>query len=89
MSLKAEKSNNSTYDFVATEVQILDNQLIITLDDRRKVMVPLDFYPKLAQATDQEVREFEIMPGGHGIEWEKLDYHLSVKGIVLGNKSCF
>jgi len=89
MSLKVEKSDSSTYDFVATEVQILDNQLIVTLDDRRKVMAPLDFYPKLAQATDKEVREFEIMPGGHGIEWEKLDYHLSVKGIVLGHKGYF
>jgi len=72
---------------VATEVQVLDNQLVVTLDDNRKIMVPLSYYPPLESADTASIQGFEIMPGGHGIEWESLDYHLSVKGIVLGNKA--
>lgn len=87
MSLKAEKAEFSTYEFIATEVQILDDQLIVTLEDNRKVMTPLEFYPTLKKADSKNLQSYEIMPGGHGIEWESLDYHLSIKGIVLGHKA--
>ena len=57
MSLKAEKNELSIYDFIATEVQILDNQLIVTLDDSRKIMVPLSYYAALESADAAAVRD--------------------------------
>ncbi len=37
---------------------------------------------KLAKASEQERREFEISPAGYGIHWPRIDEDLSVDGLL-------
>jgi len=51
------------------------------------VKTPLEFYPRLKNATKAERGNFQLIGLGSGIHWPDLDEDLSVEGIVLGRKS--
>lgn len=71
-------------DLRAREVRITDDTLSIDLMDGRTVSVPLTYYPTLLHATSEERSDCAPIGAAYGIEWPRLDYHLSVEGIVGG-----
>lgn len=38
----------------------------------------------LAQASDEDLAQVEVLPGGEGLHWEKLDVDMSVSRLVAG-----
>lgn len=48
---------------------------------------PYTVSPRLLLATPAERITGKLMPGGYGIEWEPLDEHLSVDGLIHGRVS--
>lgn len=85
MSSLAEK--HSEQEVVAVEVGFSGDMICLTLVDGREVKTPLEFYPKLAQATPAQRADCRLMSGGRGIHWEGLDEDLSVESIVFGRKA--
>jgi len=65
------------------EVEISDNMLRVTLADGRIIATPLIWYPRLAQATPEQLLRYELSPAG--IHWDELDEDLSVVGMLQGN----
>lgn len=65
--------------------QVTDDALIVDLEDGRKISAPLVWFPRLLHGTDKERANFEL--GHYGIHWEDLDEDISIKGLLLGNKS--
>ncbi len=63
-------------------VNIDANELVVTLADGRKIITPLDWYPRLKQASDAQRANFELMP--MGIHWPDLDEDLGVAGMLKG-----
>ncbi|MDO8526969.1 MAG: DUF2442 domain-containing protein [Deltaproteobacteria bacterium] len=72
---------------VAIDVGFTDDMICLTLVDGREVRAPLEFYPKLVQATPQQRKDYRLIGGGRGIHWEDLDEDLSVESIVLGRRA--
>jgi hypothetical protein len=72
------------HEFTATNVWFTENQIHVGLDDGREISVPLEFYPRLNNATKEQREKFEIIGLGTGIHWSEIDEDLSVEGIVLG-----
>jgi hypothetical protein len=56
--------------------------LCVELDDGRKIVVPLDWYPKLADATYDQRINYRLVGGGVGIHWPDIDEDLSVQGLL-------
>lgn len=71
-------------DFVATKVRFDEESLILELDDGREIKVPLEFYPRLNQATKKQRQNYELIGQGTAIHWPDIDEDLSVEGILLG-----
>ncbi|MHB8745770.1 MAG: DUF2442 domain-containing protein [Gammaproteobacteria bacterium] len=69
----------------ARNVEFTDDDLIVSLLDGRKLLVPLVWFPRLARATKDELRNHELLGGGEGIHWPALDEDLSVAGLLLGS----
>ena len=69
----------------ASSVVVTEDALIVDLEDGRQVSAPLVWYPRLLHGTPKERTNFEI--GHYGIHWPDLDEDVSVKGLLLGNKS--
>lgn len=66
-------------------VDVTATELIVTLADGRKIVTPLDWYPRLKSATAAQRGNFEIMP--MGIHWPDLDEDLGIVGMLKGQRA--
>ena len=74
-------------DSFAIDVRLSGDTLSLDLADGRTVSVPLDWYPRLLHATDEERGNWRLLGQGMGIHWPDLDEDISVEGILLGKPS--
>jgi hypothetical protein len=65
-------------------VDCTDTELTVILKDGRRIDAPLWWLPRLLEATPAQRAGWRIMPFGDAIEWEELDEHVSVKGLLRG-----
>lgn len=63
-------------------VEIRDGLLLVKLKDGRLIGTPLDWYPKLAIATPEQLASVEFST--FGVHWEELDEDLGVEGMLQG-----
>lgn len=68
----------------AQHVRVTSEHLIVHLEDGRTLAVPLAWYPRLMQATDEERQNWRLIGKGEGIHWEDLDEDISVEHLLLG-----
>ncbi len=66
----------------AMEVMIDEDMLRVRLADGREIAAPLEWYPRLRDATPEQRSKWEIIGGGYGIHWEDLDEDISVRGLL-------
>jgi hypothetical protein len=80
---------SSAVDLVpcATSVECTDDELIVALDDGRKLSVPLVWFPRLLAATPGQRADWRLIGGGEGIRWESVDEDLSVRGLLRGERA--
>ena len=65
-------------------VRFEDGRLIVDLADGRTIAVPLDWYPRLANATPEQRANWEVAGAGYGIHWPDVDEDLSTEGLLHG-----
>ncbi|MEO8392697.1 MAG: DUF2442 domain-containing protein [Chloroflexota bacterium] len=65
-------------------IEISSNMLRVTLADERIIATPLSWYPRLLQATPEQLRDYELSSAG--IHWRELDEDLSIAGMLQGNR---
>lgn len=65
-------------------VSFSDENFSVALEDGRTITAPLWWYPRLANADARQRENWAIMPFGDAIEWEAIDEHISVKGLLQG-----
>ena len=71
----------------AIDVKVSEDTLIVELSDGRTIAVPLDWYPRLTHASEEEKTNWRIIGGGYGIHWEDIDEDISVEGLLAGKPS--
>jgi uncharacterized protein DUF2442 len=67
-----------------TRVEFTNAELVATLADGRKIATPLEWYPRLKQASVEQRANFQILP--MGIHWLDLDEDLSIAGLLKGQR---
>jgi hypothetical protein len=72
---------------IAVQVQVTDDDLAIDLSDGRRIMVPLAWYPRLLNASEQERQNWQLLGDGYAIEWPDLDEHIGIEGLLAGRSS--
>ena len=71
----------------ATRITVTDDLLSAELADGRIIAVPLDWYPRLVHATEDERNNWELHAGSQQVHWEDLDEDISVEGLLAGRRS--
>jgi hypothetical protein len=66
-------------------VEFTAGELVVTLADGRKIATPLEWYPRLKDASAQQRANFELMPVG--IHWPDLDEDLGIVGMLKGRRN--
>ena len=68
---------------VAKRVRFDADFLHVDLADGRVISTPMRWYPELRAASVADVSNYKFICDGTGIEWPKLDYHLSVESMLV------
>ncbi len=66
----------------AIDLWFSDNKLFVRLVDGREVGVPLEWFPKLRNASQKDLKKWRFIGDGIGIHWESLDEDISVEGLM-------
>lgn len=74
-------------EILARQITFDDHGFTLKLEDGRRQIFPYTVSPRLALATMAERRSGVLIMAGYGIEWETLDEHLSVPGLMAGKTS--
>ena len=61
-----------------------EDSMRVDLMDGRAIIVPLAWYPRLADATPEQLADWEVIGAGYGIHWSELDEDLSTEGLLRG-----
>ncbi len=66
----------------ATKVWFADHKFYVLLSDGRELAVPIDWFPRLRDATDKQRENWRFIGGGQGIHWKDIDEDISVSGLL-------
>lgn len=66
----------------ARKVSLQGKYLSVELEDERIILTPLKWYAPLWNAKIAELHNYRFICDKTGIEWESLDYHLSIESML-------
>jgi len=66
----------------AIRVGVDEVLLRVDLEDGRLIAVPVVWFPRLAEATDEQRRNWRLVGRGVGIHWPDLDEDISVENLL-------
>ncbi len=75
---------------VRVEPRIIDlsfaaDALKVILADGREVSAPLEWFPRLRDANEEQRKNWRLIGKGIGIHWEEVDEDISVKSLLASN----
>ena len=71
-------------DECVKNVALTSDVLSVDPMDGPTISIPLAWYPRLLEATDEQQRNWTIAGGGYGIHWPDVDEALSTEGLLRG-----
>ena len=74
----------TTSVYLAQNIGFTDSELAVTLLDGRVVLLPVIWLPTLANATEKQRANWELLGESDGIRWPELDEDLSVDRLLKG-----
>lgn len=70
------------FDATAVAVTVTDDQLLVVLADGRELAAPLAWFPRLAEATAEQRKNWRLIGRGQGIHWPDVDEDISVASLL-------
>lgn len=64
------------------DVRLDCDYLFVSLLDGREIRVPLEWFPKLKEASAAERQNFRLIGHGIGIHWPDIDEDISVTSLL-------
>lgn len=66
----------------AINVEFSDSKMIVFLEDGREVSIPLEWFPRLRNATANQLKKWRFIGNGEGIHWDEIDEDVSVENLL-------
>ncbi len=67
---------------LAVNVRFTSDALIVSLSDGREVSAPLEWFPRLRDATAKQRKNWRLIAKGIGIHWEEVDEDIAVSTLL-------
>ena len=71
-----------TLAVVITEISFDSDILQVFLSDGREIRVPLEWFPKLRDASPEARQNWRLIGRGIGVHWSELDEDISLEGLL-------
>ena len=75
---------NTPSEAVAVEVWFDAHMVHVRLLDGREISVPVEWFPRLRDATEEQRKRWRLIGKGVGIHWEDIDEGVSVAALLGG-----
>jgi len=69
---------------LVSDVAVTSQFVIFEMADGRRIEAPLWWYPRLQAASEEQRRNWEILPFGDAVGWEEIDEYISAKALIVG-----
>jgi very-short-patch-repair endonuclease len=84
---KGEKENGMSTLAVrvesrAVEVIFAEDSFRVILADGREIAIPIEWFPRLLNATPEQKKNWRFIGSGIGIHWEEVDEDISIKSLL-------
>ena len=66
-----------------SEVAFGDGVLQVFITDGREIKVPLEYFPRLRDASPEQRQNWRFIGKGVGIHWPDLDEDISLEGLLI------
>ncbi len=66
----------------ASDISFTENKMTVLFEDGRELSVPLEWFPRLREATMSQLLKWRFIGNGEGIHWEELDEDISVENLL-------
>jgi hypothetical protein len=70
------------FDPTAVDVRTDETSLHVVMADGRELSVPLEWFPRLRDATPEQRGQWRFIGRGKGIHWPDVDEDISVEGLL-------
>ena len=67
---------------MATTVWFNSDMMHVRLLDGREISVPIEWFPRLREATDAQRKKWRLIGKGVGIHWPDLDEDISISALL-------
>lgn len=67
---------------MAVDARVTDDALEVTLSDGRMVSAPLEWFPRLRDATPVQRENWRLIGPGIGLHWDEIDEDISVRSLL-------
>ncbi|KRB01369.1 hypothetical protein ASD83_07640 [Devosia sp. Root685] len=71
---------------LAVDVAVDEKTLRVSLDDGRELAVPVEWFPRLRDASATDRANWRLIGIGEGIHWPEIDEDISVLGLLAGHR---
>jgi len=69
-------------EIIAVNVSFDKDMMHVRLKDGREISVPLEWFPRLREATPRQRKNWRLIAKGVGIHWPDLDEDISVSALL-------
>ena len=66
----------------AINIAFENSKMIVFLEDGRELSIPLEWFPRLRKATEEQLNKWRFIGKGEGIHWKEIDEDISVENLL-------
>lgn len=66
----------------AINIAFENAKMIVFLEDGRELSIPLEWFPRLRKASQEQLNKWRLIGKGEGIHWEEIDEDISVENLL-------
>jgi hypothetical protein len=66
----------------AIDIVFLNSKMIVFLEDGRELSIPLEWFPRLRKATEEQLNKWRFIGRGEGIHWDEIDEDISIENLL-------
>jgi hypothetical protein len=66
----------------AVDAEVTDEVLRLTLADGRELSAPIEWFPRLRDASEAQRKNWRLIGGGEGVHWPDVDEDVAVSTLL-------
>jgi hypothetical protein len=74
------------FDDHAIDVSFTQASLHFILADGREISAPLEWFPRLRDASDEERKNWRFIGNGIGVHWPSIDEDIAIRTLMRGKE---